>query len=368
MPTPPLDPLTDPPIPPWLAALPKADLHLHQEERPRLERIVARRAGRPAHDWRGTMRRIAATTPPGMPRLAAMANADAALGLDDVAGDAPEDVVAKLADILEEGAADGAWLIEVRCGPGGGGLLRPDFMALFREAERRVQRAYPHLRAEAIGFLLIDGDPARRDLWARYLDACLRAAREGLAGVDFRVDPYDTEADPARWAVAAEWAARATAAGLGVTIHAGEFSPANLLAALRVPGVTRLGHAVFADADPRLLDTIARSGVTLECCPTCNVLLGAVDSYEAHPFRRLAAAGIPITLNTDNPVRLATTIGREYAIAAALGLPPAALLSYTRHAISASFAPPARRAALLANLDTWAAAHSPAADPQPATV
>ena len=161
--------------------------------------------------------------------------------------------------------------------------------------------------------------------------------------MDFRVDPYDTEADPALWAVAHGWAAQAADAGLGVTVHAGEFSPANLDAALHTPGLRRLGHAVHAAFDPRLLERLARSGATVECCLTSNVVLGVVASYAAHPIDRFIAAGVPVTLNTDLRSHLDTTIGREYTIAATLGFTPAALLELTRNAIRASFTPAARR-------------------------
>src|SRR5262245_2320994 len=152
MPTTILSPLADYPVSPLLAALPKADLHLHQEELPRLDRIVARRQGRPAFDWRGWLPQLMAETPPGIERLRAFSTPDAALPLDGIAADDPELIVAKIVDLLEEGAADGATLIEVRCGPSPGGIVYPDFMALFREAERRVQARYPRLLAEAIGF------------------------------------------------------------------------------------------------------------------------------------------------------------------------------------------------------------------------
>jgi adenosine deaminase len=347
-----IDPLADIPIPPAVAALPKADLHVHQEEHPRLDRIFARREGRTPYDWAADMRRLLAEVPPGMPRLRGLFAGDAALVLPAAVGGEAEEVIAKLVDLLEEGAADGAILIEVRAGPSNGGIQHPEFMALFREAERRVRSRYPLLCAEAIGFLIVSADPAQRALGERTLEACLRAARDGLAGVDLCVYPYDTEADPALWEVAARWARRATDAGLGVTIHAGEVSLANLAAATRVPGVSRLGHAVYAAADPRLTEEIARRGITIECCLTCNVIVGGAPSYEEHPLRRFGAAGIPVTLNTDDPVRLGTTIGREYAIAAALGLTPADLLACTRNAIRASFTSTARRAALLAGLAT----------------
>jgi adenosine deaminase len=172
-------------------------------------------------------------------------------------------------------------------------------------------------------------------------------AKEGLAGIDFSVSPYAAEVNPALWSVLYDWAARAADAGMGITMHAGEFSTANVAAALRIPGLRRLGHAVYVAADSSLLEQMARSGVTAECCLSCNVILGAAPSYETHPIRLLMEAGVPVTLNTDNPVRICTTIGREYAIAAALGFSPGELLGFTRNAIQASFTSSALREALL---------------------
>jgi adenosine deaminase len=145
---------------------------------------------------------------------------------------------------------------------------------------------------------------------------------------------------------------------LGIAAHAGEFSTANLAAALRVPGLTRIGHATYAAHDAGLLEQLARSGITVECILSCNVVLGAVRSYEEHPLRQFVAHNIPVTLNTDDPMRVWTTVGREYALAAALGFAPAELLSFTRNAVSAAFVSPERRAALLGELDTWEVRHA----------
>jgi adenosine deaminase len=356
-----LQPLAEVPVSPRIASLPKADLHLHQEERPRLDRVVARRQGRPPYEWRRWMERLLVETGPGMERLAGMFVPDATLPIDDVPGDTPEFIIAKVADALREAAADGALLVEVRFGTAGQALTRPDFMALFREAERQVKAEYPHLRAEAIGYLSLDNDPARLHSAERQFEACLRSVCEGLAGLDFMVAPYETEADPALWATAYRWAARAADAGLGITVHAGEFSAANLRAALDMPGLRRLGHAVYAASDPRLLERLARSGATVECCLSSNVVLGAVPSYEAHPIRQFVAAGVPVTLNTDDPVRIWTTIGREYAIAAALGFSPRDLLAFTRNAIQTSFTTASRRSALLSEVKEWEAGRQDAA-------
>jgi adenosine deaminase len=332
-------PLDEPRPDPTVAALPKADLHLHQEQTPRLDRVLAARERRPAYDWRAWAERLMADRPAGMPRFAALSRTHPV----PVEADADDELfVARLADLLEEAARDGAVLVEVRVGRET--VLRPGFMDLFREAERRVRGRYPDLHAVAVNTVLLWLEPDRLEA---VLEGTLAAARDGLGGIDLLYRPYDTEAD---WDVAYRVAARADDAGLGVTAHAGEFSTANIAAALRTPGLTRLGHAVHAVDDPRLLDLVAARGVTIECCLTCNVFFGAVPSFEEHPIGRLVQRGIPVALGADNPVQLGTTIGREYAVAAALGFSPADLLAFTRNAVRACFAPAALRSSLLAAL------------------
>jgi adenosine deaminase len=338
--TTPLDPLGDIPIPPEIAALPKADLHLHQQWSPRLDRVLARREGRPAYDWRSWARQVMAETPPGNARLRRLGEIEPT---PPGSYDSAEHFVAWVEDALEEAAADGAVLVEERFGKEE--ILRPGFMALFREAERRVQARHPALRAEAIIILMPWQTP---ELLERLLEACVSAAQEGLAGIDLLYQPYDAEVE---WEPMYRAAERAESAGLGVTAHAGEFSTANIAAALRTPGLSRIGHAVYAARDLRLLDLLAQSGATVECSLTCNVVLGAVPSYEEHPIHQFVEQGIPVALCADVPVQIATTIGREYALAHALGFSTADLVGFTANAIRASFTPPARKAALLASLD-----------------
>src|SRR5262249_6103881 len=187
--------------------------------------------------------------------------------------------------------------------------------------------------AVAVNIILLWLEPDRLEA---VVAGTLAAARDGLGGIDLLYRPYDTEAD---WEIAYRVAARAADAGLGVTAHAGEFSAANVAAALRTPGLTRLGHAVHAVDDARLLDRIAARGVTIECCLTCNVFFGAVPSLEEHPICRFVQRGIPVALGADNPVQLSTTIGREYAVAATLGFTTADLFAFTPKALRASFPP-----------------------------
>jgi len=85
-------------------------------------------------------------------------------------------------------------------------------------------------------------------------------------------------------------------------------------------------------------DELARRGITLECCPTSNVALGVFSSYEEHPLRRLADAGVRVTLGSDDPPYFGASIGGEYDIARQrLGFDEAGLKAITSAAIDAAF-------------------------------
>jgi adenosine deaminase len=145
----------------------------------------------------------------------------------------------------------------------------------------------------------------------------------------------------------------AHAAGLGLCVHAGEWAgPESVRAALALPvPVTRLGHGVRAVEDPALVAELAHRGTVLEVCPTSNVALGAYPSYAEHPFPVLRAAGVAVTLGSDDPPYWETTIGGEYEVAAReWALDDAALLALTHTAIRAAFIPGSLRDALLDQL------------------
>ena len=104
-----------------------------------------------------------------------------------------------------------------------------------------------------------------------------------------------------------------------------------------LPTVKRIGHGVHVAADPRLIDMVLKRDVTLECCLTSNVVLGAVSSFNDHPIRLLMEAGISVTLASDDPIRLCTSIGREYEIAMRLGIGTEKLMEMSTNGIRASF-------------------------------
>jgi adenosine deaminase len=136
-------------------------------------------------------------------------------------------------------------------------------------------------------------------------------------------------------------------AGLGCTIHAGEWAGAeSVRAALELP-VTRISHGVRAIEDPGVVDELAARGIVLECCPTSNVVLGVYGSYEDHPLPALRAGGVRVTLGSDDPPYFGATVEGEYGVCAArMGFGDDVLREITRTAIDAAFCDEELKAAL----------------------
>jgi adenosine deaminase len=316
-----------------------ADLHLHQEAARCLDRILARREGRPPFDWAGWRRQVIATTPGGPERLRLIGSVKPV----PLAEDDTELFIARFAELLKHAGAAGADYVEIRCDAIT--VLRDEFMDLFRRAEKQAQLKYPRLYAEAIAIIVMS-QPAEQ--LETVVQGCLRARTDGLSGVDFLYQPYCDEAD---WTDIYRVADRCAAAGLGVTAHAGEMSPANISAAVATPGLTRIGHGIHAAYDPALIELLIDREITLECPLYCNVFLGATESLESHPLPALVDAGVAVTLATDNPIQVGTDIGAEYAAAASLGLSETRLRAITRRAFEVAFTTPGRRRELLDRLD-----------------
>ena len=133
-------------------------------------------------------------------------------------------------------------------------------------------------------------------------------------------------------------------AGLGCTIHAGEWAgPESVRAALELP-ITRIAHGVRSIEDPVLVAELAARGMVLDTCPTSNVVLGVFPSYEEHPLPALRAAGVKVTLGSDDPPYFGATIEGEYDVCEArMGFDSEDLRQVTMTAIEAAFCDEALR-------------------------
>ena len=134
---------------------------------------------------------------------------------------------------------------------------------------------------------------------------------------------------------------RARAAGLHSVPHSGESTgPESVWDAIRDLGAERIGHGIASIRDPGLVAHLAEHRIPLEISPTSNLATRVVERIEDHPIRALRDAGVIVTVNSDDPPMFGTTLNREYALAAdLLELDEDGLRDLATTAIDASFAP-----------------------------
>lgn len=180
-----------------------------------------------------------------------------------------------------------------------GGEVADALWEVFSEAERR---AGVHVRL--IPDIVRNVGPAAADQtleWA--LDHRRRGVIAlGLSGFESVSDaPYREHFDVAK------------REGLRRVAHAGEHGgPEVIRSVLDTCGAERIGHGVRAVEDPELLAELAASGVPLEVCPTSNVRLGVCADLASHPLPRLRDADVRVTVNSDDPPLFGTTLNDEY--------------------------------------------------------
>ncbi len=160
----------------------------------------------------------------------------------------------------------------------------------------------------------------------------------------------DEERGPAEWF--RDVYAEAKDLGLHRTAHAGETGgPESIRKAVELLNAERIGHGLTAVRDPQVMDLLRRRRVPLEVCITSNVATGLVASVEEHPLPRFLEAGIPVTLNSDDPALFRVNLEEELILAAkTFSLSPAILTRMMRNTVQVSFCPDGEKRALLADL------------------
>ncbi|MFJ5098183.1 adenosine deaminase [Streptomyces sp. NPDC088557] len=148
---------------------------------------------------------------------------------------------------------------------------------------------------------------------------------------------------------------RARAAGLRSVPHAGETTgPQTVWDAIRDLGAERIGHGTTSVQDPALLAHLAEHRIALEVCPTSNIATRAVATLDEHPIRRMVEAGVLVTVNSDDPPMFGTDLNNEYAVAARLlGLDERGVAALAKNAVEASFLDAPGKALIAAEIDAY---------------
>ncbi|HEY6963083.1 MAG TPA: amidohydrolase family protein [Gaiellaceae bacterium] len=113
--------------------------------------------------------------------------------------------------------------------------------------------------------------------------------------------------------------------GLGVTIHVGEeggrYGVEEVGEVVTELRPDRLGHGILASRDPALMERIREANITLEICPTSNLLTKALDGEDAvvQTFRTFVEHGVPFTIATDGPEMMRTHLRDEFELLERIG-------------------------------------------------
>ena len=336
-----------------LARMPKAELHLHLDGSLRPETALELARERGLDEGMSLNQMCARLTAPrqvgnqarlleafDMP-IAIMQDADALYRVTH--------------ELVEDVARDGTRYLEIRWGPllhVQRGLDLADGIAAVAAGARaasEVTGVIVRLIAVAIRSHPPDANAVMARVAATFLD-------QGLTGFDL-AGPEEAFPDPLAHARAFEIAREA---GLGITIHAGEWGGAAQVRAALAVSPARIAHGAAAADDASLMAELAARGITLDVCPTSNVQASIFPSLANFPLRRLLDARVPLTLSTDDRTVSDLTLVREYErVHAALRISVADLWRMNRHALDAAFVHDneALREALRAEFDSFAAGH-----------
>ena len=310
-----------------LAALPKAELHIHFEAslRPGTAREWSKRYKRPM---------------PGEGPFS---------GLGDfvVAYEGARDLIGSLGDLRRcaaelvlDASAQGVVWSEVH-------LIPPTYAGRLGREEGIIEavldgfaqgsdQAVAAARPSAAGLIIgvnrgLGSDPAERSL-----DLALRYSGHGVVGLGLAGD--EANHPPSRFA---NLFRRAREGGLLSLPHGGEGArPENVRACVEELGANRICHGVRAVEDPEVVKLLVDHNVCLDVCPSSNVSLQVSPSLEQHQLMTLLDAGVRVSLGSDGSLFSGASANDEYVTAHTLmGLPPTTLAEIARTSIEASSCP-----------------------------
>lgn len=247
---------------------------------------------------------------------------------------ASPNVVERIAwELFEDAAKQNIKLFEVRFSPDwafhGHHLDWDACLEGLLRAKARAEKDFDM----AIGCIAITSRSMGPESCAKTVDWAIRH-REHIVGIDLA----DSERDfPLREFV--KPVLKAKNAGLNVTIHTGEDTPASFIQeTIELAAPDRIGHGIHAIEDMRVIELIKERGITLEVNPWSNYLTNSVRAIEEHPLRKLFDLGVKVTINSDDPEVLDTNLNNEYRIAhEVLGMGLDDIAACNRFAYEASF-------------------------------
>lgn len=170
---------------------------------------------------------------------------------------------------------------------------------------------------------------------------------QGIVGVDISGNEAEFSALPFAGVLR-----EAREAGLPAAVHAGEWGgPENVREAIVELNAGRIGHGVRVLEDPTTTALARERAVPFEVCVTSNMQSGVTTDLCRHPLVGMLAAGLNVTINTDDPSISQICLSDEYRLVVdELGLSLSFLKERILAAARAAFLPEAERIALVERL------------------
>jgi adenosine deaminase len=182
----------------------------------------------------------------------------------------------------------------------------------------------------------------------------LRRGGKAKRVIGLGMDSTESGIDPAEYADAYRLA---RASGLRLTAHQGENSRAWAIRYdVEVLGVERIDHGISILEDPAVAQLMVDRGIPITVCPLSNVrIANTVERLEDHPWPRMAAAGLHLTLNSDDPAFIRSHLGEEYAeVARAFDYDFDAMVAIALAGVDAAWLTGTEKAALRSRISTAA--------------
>lgn len=187
------------------------------------------------------------------------------------------------------------------------------------------------------------------DAAAKVFDLAARLQNRNVAGIG--IGGIEREGPPQNFR---ELYRKAAAQGLRLTAHAGETAgPESVWGALNI-GAERIGHGFSVTRDSELVEVLARKQVPVEVCISSNLRTRVCADIHKHPIKAMFDNGLMVTLNTDDPEMFQTSLSHEYEIAQEeCGFSEDHLRELARNSFEASFLPAAEKLEFLHRIDAF---------------
>jgi adenosine deaminase len=322
-----------------LLGLPKVDLHRHMEGSLRLETLaeVAREHGVDLPSYEIEELRPYVQVTDDVPDFHNFLGKMELLRHFYSAGEAVERIAY---EAVADAAHDNIHYLELRISPAGKRISPEEVMANVTDGVLRATHDFAIQVSLIVTVIREFGIRVAEDV----LDLALDFRERGVVALDLAGHEGTHSGAPF-----AQVFRRAQENGLHATIHAGEAGGAeHVREAIELLKAERIGHGVRAIEDHAVVGLLTEQGITLEVCPTSNLQTGVTPTFSLHPLRELFDAGVPVTVNTDDPSISDTTLTDEYMVAVTtMGFSVIEIQRMILNAVQAAFLPQTEKLALL---------------------